>query len=248
VPFVILCLLWPVFIQPVADDVQYGTEPGAKPPFPGAVKTPPGEAARIDRSEVGGMFSALRATACFLLPLTLLRRLPEQERVEMKKDGGMKYRRFFAMIATSTAVMFGLMYLNTYSLDHVQFSETRFWMALIMGAAMAVVMLTFMLGMYTDARKNALIYVGSLVVLFVALWLVRSQQTIGDLAYMRAMIPHHSIAILTSERAQIRDPRTRELASAIIEAQRREIAEMKELIEQIEAHGVGGTPDGAAPP
>ncbi|CAN5727470.1 DUF305 domain-containing protein [soil metagenome] len=166
----------------------------------------------------------------------------------MKKDGGMKYRRFFAMIATSTAVMFGLMYLNTYALDHVLFSETRFWMALIMGAAMAVVMLSFMLGMYTDAKKNAFIYAGSLVVFIVALWLVRSQQTIGDVAYMRAMIPHHSIAILTSERAQIRDPRTRELAEAIIEAQRREIAEMKDLIEQIERHGVRPGADGEPSP
>jgi uncharacterized protein (DUF305 family) len=194
------------------------------------------------------MGSGLHAAACFLLPLALFWRLPEQERVEMKKDGGMKYRRFFAMIATSTAVMFGLMYLNTYSLDHVQFSETRFWMALIMGAAMAVVMLTFMLGMYTDARKNALIYIGSLVVFFVALWLVRSQQTVGDVAYMRAMIPHHSIAILTSERAQIRDSRTRALADEIIEAQRREIAEMKDLIQQIEQHGVRSAPEGEASP
>jgi uncharacterized protein (DUF305 family) len=166
----------------------------------------------------------------------------------MKKDGGMKYRRFFAMIATSTAVMFGLMYLNTYSLDHVQFSQTRFWMALVMGAAMAIVMLSFMLGMYRDAKKNALIYVGALIVFSVGLWLVRSQQTIGDVAYMRAMIPHHSIAILTSERAQIRDPRTRALADEIIEAQRREIAEMKDLIQQIEQHGVRSAPEGEASP
>jgi uncharacterized protein (DUF305 family) len=166
----------------------------------------------------------------------------------MKKDGGMKYRRFFAMIATSTAVMFGLMYLNTYSLDHVQFSQTRFWMALVMGAAMAIVMLSFMLGMYRDAKKNALIYVGALIVFSVGLWLVRSQQTIGDVAYMRAMIPHHSIAILTSERAQIRDPRTRALADEIIEAQRREIAEMKDLIQQIEQQGIRSAAEGEDSP
>ena len=56
----------------------------------------------------------------------------------------------------------------------------------------------------------------------------------GDDEYMKAMIPHHSIAILTSERAQISDPRVRKLADEIIEAQRREIAEMKYLIRDLE--------------
>lgn len=162
----------------------------------------------------------------------------KQQDHEKGGQHGMKYRRFFAMIATSTAVMFGLMYVNTFATEHVLFSETRFWMAFVMGAAMAVIMLGFMLGMYRDAKKNALIFVGSFAVFAIALWLVRSQQTIGDVAYMKAMIPHHSIAIMTSERAHIRDPRTRQLAQAIIEAQRREIAEMKYLIAQIEEHGV----------
>lgn len=152
--------------------------------------------------------------------------------------GGMSYGRFLAMIATSTAVMLGLMYLNTFAWDHVFWSETRFWMALVMGAAMAVIMLSFMLAMYTDGTKNAAIYVGAVLVFASALWLVRSQRTIGDVDYMKAMIPHHSIAVMTSERADIRDPRTRELAKAILTAQRREIAEMRYLIADIEANGV----------
>jgi uncharacterized protein (DUF305 family) len=156
----------------------------------------------------------------------------------------MKYGRFLAMIATSTAVMLGLMYLNTYAWDHVFWSQTRFWMAFVMGAAMAVIMLSFMLGMYKDPKKNAAIFVGSVVVFAGALWLVRSQQTIDDVAYMKAMIPHHSIAIMTSERAHIRDPRTRELARSIITAQRREIAEMRYLIEEIEEQGIRRAPDG----
>jgi hypothetical protein len=146
-----------------------------------------------------------------------------------------KYARFALMIATSIVVMFGLMYLHTYSADHVFFSETRAYMALIMGAGMAVVMLLFMLHMYGDGRKNAAILVSAALVFAGALWLVRSQQTVDDVSYMRAMIPHHSIAILTSERARIRDPRVRELADEIIEAQRREIAEMKKLISELEA-------------
>src|SRR5690606_16885268 len=113
-----------------------------------------------------------------------------------------------------------------YAIEDVLFSQTRFWMAFVMGAAMAVVMLAFMLGMYKDRTKNVAIFVGAAVVFAAALWLVRSQQTVGDTAYMKAMIPHHSIAILTSERAGIRDPRTAQLAEEIAEAQRREIAEM----------------------
>lgn len=145
-----------------------------------------------------------------------------------------KYRQFGAMIATTTILMFGLMYLNTFQLDHVLFSETRAFMALIMGATMAVIMLGFMRGMYEDARLNAAITVGSVVVFALALWLVRSQATVGDVAYMRAMIPHHSIAILTSERARITDPRVRALADGIIAAQKKEIGEMKVLIRDLE--------------
>ena len=142
----------------------------------------------------------------------------------------MSYMRFAAMIATSTIVMFGLMYLNTYALDHIAFSQTRGWMAVVMGATMAIVMLGFMWSMYKSQRLNAGIIGGSVIVFAVALWLVRSQETVDDVSYMQAMIPHHSIAIMTSERAHIRDPRVRRLANKIIEAQVREIAEMKALI------------------
>ncbi len=146
-----------------------------------------------------------------------------------------KYGRFAAMIATSTVVMFVLMYLNTYALDHVFFSETRFYMALVMGAAMAVIMLAFMLGMYTNsARQHRRSSPAASRVFALALWLVRSQPTVEDVSWMKAMIPHHSIAILTSERAHITDPRVRKLADGIIEAQRREIAEMKALIADLE--------------
>ena len=151
------------------------------------------------------------------------------------------YRRFGAMIATSTAAMLGLMYLNTYALDHVRWSETRFYMAFVMGATMAVIMLGFMLGMYKNRVANAAIVAGSAAVFALALFLVRSQATVEDSSYMKAMIPHHSIAILTSERANIEDVRVRELADGIIEAQRREIAEMEWLIDDIAENGVAAT-------
>ena len=145
-----------------------------------------------------------------------------------------KYARFGLMIATSTVVMFGLMYLNTYRFDHVFFSETRVYMAFVMGATMGVIMLLFMLGMYDNKKLNAGILIGSVAVFAAALWLVRSQTTVEDVSYMRAMIPHHSIAIMTSERANISDPRVRELADGIIASQRREIREMKALILDLE--------------
>jgi hypothetical protein len=156
-----------------------------------------------------------------------------------ENDGGKtmmhgSYARFGAMIATSTLVMLGLMYLNTYEPGHVFWSETRAYMALIMGASMAIVMLTFMLGMYRNRVRNTGIYLVSVAVFAVALYLVRSQATVQDVSYMRAMIPHHSIAILTSERAEISDPRVRKLADEIIDAQRREIEKMKTLIEELE--------------
>ena len=147
----------------------------------------------------------------------------------------MSYVRFGAMTVTSTLVMFILMYLNTYALDHVYFSETRAYMALVMGATMAVIMLAFMLGMYKNTALNAAIFFGSILVFAGALFLVRSQVTVDQVSYMKAMIPHHSIAIVTSERADIRDPRVRKLADEIIEAQRREIGEMKDLIADLQS-------------
>lgn len=154
----------------------------------------------------------------------------------------MSYVRFFAMIATSTAIMFGLMYLNSYALDHVFFSETRTYMALYMGAAMALVMLLFMWKMYGQKAVNFAIIAGSIFLFGTSLYLVRSQTTVQDVSWMSAMIPHHSIAILTSERAELSDPRVKDLAQEIIRAQELEIAEMKALIADLNG-GPSATPE-----
>jgi uncharacterized protein (DUF305 family) len=107
-------------------------------------------------------------------------------------------------------------------------------MALLMGAAMAGIMLGFMMGMFNNGRANRGIFASCAILFTAALWLIRSQATVGDVAYMKAMIPHHSIAILTSERAHIEDPRVRQLADGIIESQRREIDELKALIQDLQ--------------
>lgn len=143
------------------------------------------------------------------------------------------YRNFLLMILVSSGLMFFLMYLNTYEVGHVWFSQTRMFMTMIMAGSMALVMLYFMRHMYKSKSANTAIVVGSIALMAGGLWLVRSQSTVADVAWMKAMIPHHSIAILTSERAKITDPRVRKLADGIIEAQRREISQMESLIQDI---------------
>ena len=146
----------------------------------------------------------------------------------------MSYWRFAGMIATSTIVMYGLMYLNTYRLSQVYFSETRAWMALLMGAVMAVIMLGWMLSMYKSKAINLAIVGGAVATFALTLWIIRSQETVDDVDFMAAMIPHHSIAIMTSKRAHITDPRVAKIAEEIIAAQEKEIAEMKYLIRDLE--------------
>lgn len=159
--------------------------------------------------------------------------------MEKSQETHGSYTSFFAMIGVAMVVMFFLMYLNSYQIfNHAWFSETRLFMTLIMGSAMMVIMLGFMLRMYRSRKVNMAIFFGAGLLLLFSVWLVRSQITVSGVDYMEGMIPHHSIAILTSKRARIEDPRVRQLADEIIEAQRREIKEMEWLIADIRAHGV----------
>ncbi|MEX1270856.1 MAG: DUF305 domain-containing protein [Acidimicrobiia bacterium] len=154
---------------------------------------------------------------------------------------GGSYIRFGAMIVTAMVVMYGVTYLNTFQLDHVRWSEMRGFMTLLMGSTMTVVMLLFMLGMYKNWKINVGILAGAVMLFGLGLFLVRSETTVQDRSYMSAMIPHHSIAILTSERSELQDVRVCELAVEIIEAQRREIAEMDWLIADIGENGYAET-------
>lgn len=156
------------------------------------------------------------------------------DRKNMNHQQGMNpYVKFTLMILTSTIVMYIMMYFNTYEWDHIYFSETRAYMALYMGAGMAVLMLAFMGNMYKKTKLNLAIYGISVLLFAVGIWGVRSQQTVDQVDWMQAMIPHHSIAILTSSRADIEDPRVQKLADDIIEAQEREIEQMQDLIEEL---------------
>ena len=155
--------------------------------------------------------------------------------------GMMSWRRFAAMIAASTFVMFFLMYQLVFSLDHAMFSVNRLIASLVMGCVMAAVMLAFMWSMYEGQGARVGVLVGSLLLAALLLYLNRSQALIDDVAFMRAMIPHHSIAINNAEKAGISDPRVRRLADEIIEGQVREIAVMKLLIDDVGRNGKRGT-------
>jgi hypothetical protein len=150
------------------------------------------------------------------------------------------------MVATSTLLMYLLTYTNVFQVGHIRFSEERVYMALLMGSVMAIVMIGFMWRMYPSRVGNAAIVVGALTLAVVSFGLSQSQVLVGDVRYMQGMIPHHSIAIMTSERSQIRDERVRELADGIIATQFKEIAEMDWLLHDIAQNGVAATEGEAA--
>ena len=159
--------------------------------------------------------------------------------MENNEKKGNHYLKFFAMIATSMIAMFFLMYTHSYQIiDHFWFSETRLFMTLMMGGSMIIIMLLYMLNMYKSRSANIAILTIGIMLIVCSIWLVRSQITVSDTDYMEGMIPHHSIAILTSERSQIKDVRVRELADEIIKAQRKEIMEMQWLINDIKRNGI----------
>lgn len=161
--------------------------------------------------------------------------MEKNKEMEHKKQGGNAYTKFILMLSASFVAMYITMFLNTYEIDHVYFSLTRFYMTCLGISAMAVIMLLFMLKMYKNKKKNIAILLGSFLLFVSALTLVRNQTPIDDVLYMKAMIPHHSIAILTSKRAAIEDPEVKKLADEIIKTQKEEIAEMKAHIKRLQS-------------
>ncbi|MCO7202841.1 DUF305 domain-containing protein [Microbacterium sp. CnD16-F] len=155
------------------------------------------------------------------------------------------YLRFGAMILTGMVVMYWVMFVGSWEWSHVRFSESRVFMALTMGGAMGLVMLAWMLNMYKSVKANIAVATVSVLLLAGGVALDRSQITVDDTAWMNAMIPHHSLAITRSERAQIQDVRVCELAAEISAAQRNEILEMNWLIDDIASNGIAETPEEA---
>lgn len=152
----------------------------------------------------------------------------------MKNMESMMYRKFLLTLAVSFIIMYIIMFLNVIEVKHYHTSLTRIYMALLMISSMAVLMMLMMGKMYPNKKMNTGIIVGGLIVFILVLAGLRSQTPIGDVQYMKAMIPHHSSAILTSERADIKDPEVKKLADDIIKAQRKEIAEMETMLDRLD--------------
>lgn len=144
------------------------------------------------------------------------------------------YVKFAVMMATSFFIMYLVMFLNADVLDHVMLSHTRTYMTILMIAPMAFTMLLFMWDMYENKKVNFVIIVVSVVVFIATLVGLRQQSFIGDVQWMKAMIPHHSSAIMVSQKAHLEDPGAIKLAEDIIEAQKREIAQMKKMLYRLQ--------------
>lgn len=143
---------------------------------------------------------------------------------------GMGYRKFALTMGISFIVMYFIMFINIVDINHFYISLNRIYMALLMVSPMAIIMLLMMGKMYPNKKMNKAIIIGSIVVFGVVLTALRTQTPVGDEQYMKAMIPHHSSAIMTSQNANIKDPEVRKLADDIIKAQKKEIAEMKAIL------------------
>ncbi len=137
------------------------------------------------------------------------------------------------MLLVSFIMMYAIMFLNVFKIDHVFLSYTRTYMTLLMVAPMAISMLLFKWKMYGNKRLNISILTIATLVFLSSLYGLRKQSMINDIQWMKAMIPHHSSAILTSTHAEFKDPEVQKLANEIIKAQEREIAEMKAMITRL---------------
>ncbi len=144
------------------------------------------------------------------------------------------YNKFAFMMTISFVVMYSVMFLNVFEFDHVYLSLTRLYMTLLMISPMALYMILMMPSMYQNKRANVAISIGAILVFFTALFLLRTQTPVEDKQFMKAMIPHHSSAILTSRNANISDPELKKLAEEIILAQQKEIAQMKSILDRLE--------------
>ncbi|MGV3706472.1 MAG: DUF305 domain-containing protein [Arcticibacter sp.] len=148
--------------------------------------------------------------------------------------GGSPYKKFLLMLAISFILMYGIMFLNVDEANHIYLSITRTYMSILMVSAMAVVMLPMMGKMYPNKRLNKIILASAVIVFIAVLTFLRQQTFVGDIQYMKGMIPHHSSAIMTSKNANIKDPEVKKLSEQIIKSQVEEIAQMKAKLKELE--------------
>ena len=146
----------------------------------------------------------------------------------------MSYKKFSLMMLISFIIMYGVMFLNVDKANHIYISTTRTYIALLMVSPMAIVMMLMMGKMFPNKKLNTGIMLGAVVLFTLVLTGLRTQTPIGDVQYMKAMIPHHSSAILVSKNANLKDPEVIKLSEGIIASQEKEIAEMKAILERMD--------------
>lgn len=143
------------------------------------------------------------------------------------------YKKLILIMTVSFFIMYLVMFLNMDRISNYHTSITRLYMAILMVAPMAILMMVWMKKMYPNKRINRVIIITGFLVFLLTFIGLRTQTPISDIQYMKAMIPHHSSAIMTSKHANITDPEVRKLADSIIASQEREIRQMEAIIERM---------------
>ena len=72
--------------------------------------------------------------------------------------------------------------------------------------------------------------IGFVALFAVGIWLGRTEAFVGNEQFLRAMIPHHSRAILVCNQAQITDPDIAQLCDQIVSSQQEEIDLMEQML------------------
>ena len=150
-----------------------------------------------------------------------------------KSSGSGVYARFAIELTADFAVMYLVMYAMIATLNNFFLNLNNVYMTMMMVAPMSIIMLVSMRSMFPSRRINWTIAAVAVVAFASSFYGMRTQAAINDREFLRAMIPHHSGAILMCEQASLTNPQVIELCGEIVPAQQEEIARMKVLLERL---------------
>lgn len=149
-------------------------------------------------------------------------------------------RQHYMMFALNVVLSFVIMYLGMFAMiwstAHFFNNLNMVYMSLIMLAPMTIAMLLTMGMMLKNMKLNMILYAAFALVFVLSFWAMRAQGAVGDRQFIRAMIPHHSGAILMCNRASLRDQEIRDICfkpNGIVDSQTREIAQMKQILQRL---------------
>ncbi len=163
--------------------------------------------------------------------------MSKQGRTSSHSAGHGSMKQHYAMLginlAISTVVMYFVMFSMIDGLGSFYHNINMFYMALTMVAPMAMLMLLMMGSMYGNKRLNLILYIGFAALFIAAFAAIRTQVAVGDVQFVRSMIPHHSGAILMCQQAELGDAELVRLCGEIVQAQRTEIEQMKAILNRL---------------